>query len=754
MIKQILSIAIAIFAFTQLQAAVVITDAEGWFESAYVKWTTAETDTFNVYYSGEGITDEQIDTQLIRSYGSYYRADVLGLKAGSYTIKIVPVVNDVEDTANAATTASLTVSAFDRSGFAFSNNRVPGAYKADGTMKDGALVLYITEKTKNTISVNVAGANANPCVGLQTILDGFKKGNDTRPLIVRLIGQITDLDYMDKGDIVIENKNNENSYITLEGVGDDAVADGWGIRIKNASNVEIRNLATMNCDSDEGDNIGLQQDNDYVWVHNCDFFYGHAGSASDQQKGDGALDCKKSKYVTFSYNHFWDTGKSSLLGNDDDEYNFYITYHHNWFDHADSRHPRVRCFSTHVYNNYYDGIAKYGVGATVGSSIFAEANYFRNCKSPMLISMQGSDVWDSSKQANDYTNMPTFSKDDGGIIKAYNNYIEGATRFVPYGDTNYPNPTVDFDAYVVSDRNTTVPNTVTTYKGGNTYNNFDTNASVMYSYTADSPADAKTKVMQYAGRMFRGDFEWTFNNSVDDDSSDVNAALKTALTNYATSLVSIQGDGTGTGGGGTIVLPGDETHNFTTDGTASTFYTISGNLATKEGSIEYNGVTLSQYLKIESSTTISFTPEKDGTLTLVFNSNSSGKTLTIDGNDITIPSDGIVAVDLTAETEYTIKRKSGESYLYYMSVEYDATVGIITTGKEQISVYPNPVVDRLYINSGNEVLRVEIYGLAGNLIQRLNGNISEVDMTSLNAGSYFVRIYSAEGVTGKIIIKR
>ena len=58
------------------------------------------------------------------------------------------------------------------------------------------------------------------------ILDGFKKGVDTRPLIIRLVGQITDLDYMYSGDIVIENKNNASSYITLEGVGDDAVADG------------------------------------------------------------------------------------------------------------------------------------------------------------------------------------------------------------------------------------------------------------------------------------------------------------------------------------------------------------------------------------------------------------------------------------------------------------------------------------------------------------------------------------------------
>lgn len=48
--------------------------------------------------------------------------------------------------------------------------------------------------------------------------------------------------------------------------------------------------------------------------------------------------------------------------------------------------------SVHVWNNYYDGCAKYGVGATTGSSVFVESNYFRATKDPMLISLQGTDA--------------------------------------------------------------------------------------------------------------------------------------------------------------------------------------------------------------------------------------------------------------------------------------------------------------------------------------------------------------------------
>lgn len=519
-----------------------INEAGGWLETAYVKWqTSAKADRYNVYVNGPGVSNQKLDDALIRCYGNYWRADAIGLKAGSYTLKVAPVTGGKEGAA--VTTASLTVKAHDRAGFAFSGNRIPGAYNLDGTPMTGAVVVYVTEKTKNTVSLDVTGASANPCVGIQSILYGFKKGKDARPLIVRVVGQVTDASVMDGGDLVLENNNLATGHITLEGVGDDATADGWGVRLKNASNIEVRNLGVMNANSTAGDDIGLQQENDHVWIHHNDHFYGDAGSDADQVKGDGAMDVKKSTYVTIAYDHFWDNGKSSLLGlSENTTTGLYIDYHHNWFDHSDSRHPRVRFYSAHVYNNYYDGIDKYGAGATMGSSVFMEANYFRHCKYPMLTSMQGSDVWDESKQADDYKDMPTFSSEDGGTIKAWNNHIEGAKRFVPYGSKDFANSTVDFDAYVASSRTEKVPATVKSAYGANTYNNFDTDASVMYAYTPDAPDQARTKVLAYAGRVKGGDFQWVFTDA-DDTLAVVNASLKAAIVGYRTKLVYIQGEG-------------------------------------------------------------------------------------------------------------------------------------------------------------------------------------------------------------------
>jgi len=533
-----------------LQAqTVTIKNAAGWLEAAHVEWTVSgKADSYNVYVAGQGLSERKLDSYLVRSYGTYWRADALGLAAGSYTLKVVPVVSGTEKTA--ATTSALTVAAHDRAGFAFSGGHVPGAYNADGTPRSGAVVLYLTERNKDTISfpVQTAAAKFTTYTGIQKILDAFAKGTDARPLIVRMVGQVSTPTYSQQGDLLLSNGNLAGSHITFEGVGEDATANGWGIRIKGGTDIEVRNVGVMNVSSTAGDDIGVQQDNDHIWVHHNDLFYGNAGTDADQVKGDGALDVKLSTGVTLSYNHFWDNGKSSLLGlKENTDTGYVITYHHNWFDHSDSRHPRVRFFSAHIYNNYYDGNAKYGAGSTDSSSLFVEANVFRNCKHPMMVSMQGSDLWNEATKAND-KDMANFSNEVGGSIKAYNNSIVGAGRFVPYGDAAYPNSTVDFDAYVAKSRNETVPSTVKSSLGANTYNNFDTDPKTMYSYVADSPSVVVAKVKAYAGRMGGGDFKWTFNDAADDTASLVNTALKAAVTNYKTSLVAVQGDGSSSSG--------------------------------------------------------------------------------------------------------------------------------------------------------------------------------------------------------------
>lgn len=525
--------------------SVEVVEARGWMESAYVKFMLVDgAKNYNVYVKGGQYADyTKIDAQLVRNYGTYGRADAVGLQAGTYAMKIVPVsAEGTEMTAQENTVSDLEVRNYPREGFAFINGcPAPGAYNSDGTLKAGAKVFYVTKNTAKTITTTVKtgskDSNITTCTGIQTIIDAYQKGYDTTPVAFRFIGLITvdDLDHISssaEGLQVKGKKADSELNMTFEGIGDDATLYGFGFLVRNAKSVEFRNFAIMRCMDDA---ISLDTDNSNIWVHHTDQFYGKHGSG-DHAKGDGATDVKSdSKYVTVSYNRFWDTGKSNMFGMKSESGPNYISYDHNWFDHSDSRHPRVRTMSVHVWNNYFDNCGKYGVGATSGASVFVENNYFLKTKKPILASQQGTDAQGSG----------TFSGEDGGMIKSYGNYFDKTISNFKYYTQNAPAST-GYDAYETAARDEQVPATEVTKKGGTSYNNFDTDASLMYPYTPAAAADVPALVTGYygAGRMNHGDFTYTFRDNVgtDDTDSAYDATLGNMLDNYQSSFVGFFGD--------------------------------------------------------------------------------------------------------------------------------------------------------------------------------------------------------------------
>lgn len=501
----------------------------------------AGADGYKAYVRAEGESDwQRLDNELLRDYGSYMRLDALGLRPGRHEVMVEAIAKGA--VSQSLTSAPLSVSAYSREGFAFHDGHLPGAYQKDGTLKPGALVLYVSDANSSTIACEIqvdAKGKKEKAEGIQAILTLLKKGQEKRPLAVRFLGDVhTPEDFSSpknasicKGDLVLDGNGKYQAGITIEGVGNDAYFNGFGLRLKNISDAEVRNLGFLRCRSAEGDEVGLQQGNDHIYVHHCDFFYGEAGKDADQAKGDGSLDCKKSNYVSFSYNHFFDSGKCNLLGLSEKSGDYYATYDHNWYDHSDSRHPRIRYYSAHVYNNYYDGNAKYGLGACLGSSVFAEENYFRNCRYPLLTSMQGRDYKNSLQNHG----KGMFSNEDGGSIKAFHNLIEGGTAPLYYA------PELDsdgWDAYQAQTREEKIPDSLRSKQGNNAYNNFDASAALP---PVDQAADVPMIVTAKAGRLQRGDFRWSFDNGKDDADYGINPALKEALWNYQSKLRSIGG---------------------------------------------------------------------------------------------------------------------------------------------------------------------------------------------------------------------
>ena len=645
-----------------------ITEAKGWQESAYLKWAPFEgASSYNVY-----VDDKKIDAQLVRQYKSYYRADVLGLKEGTYSVKVVPVNADGKEIAGANTASNLVVKSYNREGFAHFKYAGVGAYNNDGTLKAGAKVLYITAKTAKTVSTTVNTGKQETITGLQSIIDAYSKGKDTTPIAFRIIGKVnlSDLDHISSSAEGLQVKGKGAHSVmnmTFEGVGDDATVYGFGFLLRNTKSVEFRNFAIMHCLDDA---MSLDTNNSHVWIHNMDLFYGKKGGAADQAKGDGTVDIKgNSQYITVAYNRFWDNGKASMCGMKSETGPNYITYHHNWFDHSDSRMARIRTMSVHMYNNYYQHCDVYGIGATSGSSIFMESNYFDAVKRPIMSSLQGTDAKGDG----------TFSGEKGGLIKAYGNVFANKPdnfSYIPYAENN-----TSFDAYEVSDPSEQVPVSVKTLVGGTSYNNFDTNSSLMYAYAADKAADVPAIVEGFygAGRLNHGDIDFV----IPDETVVTNGhqqpwpALASILDAYTSGVVKVfgesnatgeggsteggstggsgSGEGGSTGGstggteGGSTVTPieGTVLVTFTDSKPSSSIVTVSGNYATNKGTATIDGTSYSTCVKMESATNISVTVDKKVTMTLYFSSADTKTNAKIDGKK---PAEVNAVIDSTAKT--------------------------------------------------------------------------------------------------------
>ena len=634
-----------------------ITEAKGWQESAYLKWAPFEgASSYNVY-----VDDKKIDAQLIRQYASYYRADVLGLKAGTYSVKVVPVNAEGTEIAGANTASNLVVKSYNREGFAHFKYDGVGAYNNDGTLKAGAKVLYITAKTAKTVSTTVNTGKLETITGLQAIIDAYQKGEDTTPIVFRIIGKVSlsDLDRISSSaeGLQIKGKGAHSVMnMTFEGVGDDATVYGFGFLLRNTKSVEFRNFAIMRCQDDA---MSLDTDNSHVWIHNMDLFYGKKGGAADQAKGDGTVDIKgDSQYITVAYNRFWDNGKASMCGMTSESGPNYITYHHNWFDHSDSRMARIRTMSVHMYNNYYQHNDVYGIGATSGSSVFMESNYFDTTKRPIMSSLQGTDAMGDG----------TFSGEKGGLIKAYGNVFANKPdnfSYIPYSENN-----TSFDAYEVSDPSEQVPTSVKTLVGGTSYNNFDTNSSLMYAYAADKAADVPAIVEGFygAGRLNHGDIDFV----IPDETVVTNGhqqpwpALASILDAYTSGVVKVfgesnatgeggsteggetggsgSGEGGSTGGstggteGGSTVTPieGTVTCSFTANGKeavpSNSAFALTGEAKNvKKEETVIDGTTYTASLKMESKTEVSFTTSQKMTLYVYYGLSGANTNVKVDG---------------------------------------------------------------------------------------------------------------------------
>ncbi|MFH8607417.1 polysaccharide lyase family 1 protein [Streptomyces sp. NPDC018029] len=223
------------------------------------------------------------------------------------------------------------------------------------------------------------GGNAAPVT--VTTLAAFKSavaGNTAK--VVKVSGLIPLSGQVDIG-----------SNTTVLGAGSASGFTGGGLRVKEATNVVVRNL-NISKPVAPADGITVQKSTK-VWIDHNSF---SADREHDKDHYDGLLDINHgSDHVTVSWNTFKDHFKGSLVGHSDnngaeDKGHLKVTYHHNHFSNVYSRIPSLRFGTGHFYDNYVQG-ADTAAHSRMGAQLLVENNVFRSTKIAVTTS-RSSDV--------------------------------------------------------------------------------------------------------------------------------------------------------------------------------------------------------------------------------------------------------------------------------------------------------------------------------------------------------------------------
>lgn len=431
--------------------AVQIVDVVGQVEAAFITFKKVSTASSISDYTITLRNTESASAQVldeknlyIREYNGLLRADLMGLPAGTYEA----VLTLKDNTTAAPSSCVFKVGAYDRSGYAhFNFTEGVGAYHDDGSLKENAIVLYVTDENKNTIELSYKGTTVR---GIGNILNSVgadvgtgsaanggtantnqgiikKLAEDNIPLVVRFVGCVTDSGLKKKatfdasstplidGLTIYDSTGNggtagDNGHmarmksgkdVTLEGLGEDAVIDGWGFHFMAESSsptlgksFEVRNLTFINTPEDAIGMEGVQASKNATstltasvercWIHNNEFYGPKITSPAegDKSEGDGSCDFKRGQYFTCSYNYFEGCHKTNLVGSADYSLQFNLTYHHNYWKLCKARGPLTRRANVHMYNNVFEGQTDYAMNTRADAYIYSEYNLFYMCKSP------------------------------------------------------------------------------------------------------------------------------------------------------------------------------------------------------------------------------------------------------------------------------------------------------------------------------------------------------------------------------------
>ena len=524
------NLAIAAPSMTYAASATSFTTVGGWNEMMYATIKgVKDADVTAVSYSGPvsgSLAGEDFE-YLVRDTSEGVRVDVMGLKPGTYTLTVTTK-------SGTFTQSGIEVNEQDRSGYAHYNytNGI-GAYNDDGTLKDNAIVLYVTDENKNTVTLSYGGVTVS---GIGNILNSvgkacgeagheteckkvskgktyYGKGNTNQgilqllaenniPLVIRMVGAVsesglyktgtwaaanaglidglTDYDSNDYGGSVGDNghmaRMKSAKDVTIEGVGTDAAMDGWGIHFMSETSTTAAGLGKS------------------FEVRNLTFMNQPEDAIGMEGVQDGSVITAPVERCWIHNNEFYspsitgpaESDKAEGDGSCDFKRGEYLTVSYNYFEGCHKTNLVGSSDTSLQYNlTYHHNIWK-GCAARQPLGRQANMHFYNN-------QFIGTTDYAMNTRANAYIyseyNLFFMTKNPmdvrSGAIKSYKD---------------------SFSSCIGSMTGTVVTDKSTKVTSGNKYENFDTNASLSYIPSGDyqlqtSVTDAAKVLKAYNGCM-------------------------------------------------------------------------------------------------------------------------------------------------------------------------------------------------------------------------------------------------------------
>jgi len=92
--------------------------------------------------------------------------------------------------------------------------------------------------------------------------------------------------------------------------------------------------------------------------------------------------------------------------------------------------------------------------------------------------------------------------------------------------------------------------------------------------------------------------------------------------------------------------------------------------------------------------------------------------------------------------------------VYLKNRSYISNEDKIEISPSKITVYPNPVINKLYIDGTSKVFEIDITNLQGQVVKSESNLTDFIDLTELKSGIYIVKIkYDGVEIIRRIIKK-